>query len=479
LTSFDLIVVGLGSAGMTAAQGAPRFGLRTAGVERARVGGDCLWTGCVPSKALIASARLAHRMRTADRLGLEPFDAPVDTSRVWARVRAVQEDIAATSDSPQRFREAGVEVVEGASARLAVGRGGSGRSAGAEPPPTVEVGGRTLETRHVLICTGSRPASPPVEGLEEAGFLTSETLFTLERAPRSIVVLGGGPIAIEMAQALVRLGVEVTVLEMGDGILSRDEPELASRVAARLRAEGVSLHTATAAQRVTLDGDGTKRVHAGERSFAADELLVAAGRAPNVEGLGLEEAGVAVGPEGIVVDDRLRTSRRGVWAAGDVTGGPLFTHAAGFDAARAVRNMAFPGSSGPADEVPWTTFTDPELAHVGLTAAQACERHGDGAVEVHRMELADSDRARAEEATDGAILVVTAKGRIVGAHVLAPAAGEVIHELALALRQGLDLHELAGMIHVYPTYALDLQRLAGEAAYARGEKVRFLTRLTR
>jgi len=476
-------VVGLGSAGMTAAQAAPRFGLHAVGVERARIGGDCLWTGCVPSKALIASARLAHQMRHADRLGLERVDLRVDTARVWARVRAVQEDIAATSDSPQRFREAGAEIVEGTAARLVAvgrrGRGASRRVARPDAPIAVEVDGRLLRARHVLICTGSRPATLPVEGLEEAGFLTSETLFTLERAPRSVVVLGGGPIAIEMAQALARLGVEVTVLERGGAILSRDEPELAARVAARLGAEGVVLHTATAAERVTLDGDGAKRVHAGERSFAAQELLVAAGRAPNVEGLGLEDAGVAVGPEGIVVDDQLRTSRRGVWAAGDVTGGPLFTHAAGFDAARAVRNLAFPGASGPADEVPWTTFTDPELAHVGLTAAQAREHHGDDDVEVHRMELADSDRARAEDATDGAIVVVTAKGRIVGAHVLAPAAGELIHELALALRKGMALHELAAMVHVYPTYALDLQRLAGEAAYARGERVRFLTRLAR
>ncbi|MEJ7782599.1 MAG: FAD-dependent oxidoreductase [Solirubrobacteraceae bacterium] len=476
-------MVGLGSAGMTAAQAAPRFGLRTAGVERARVGGDCLWTGCVPSKALIASARLAHQMRHADRLGLEPADAPVDTARVWARVRAVQEGIAATSDSPQRFREAGVEIVEGSAARLVAGgrrgRGVTRRVTRPDAPLAVEVDGRVLRARHVLICTGSRPASPPVEGLEEAGFLTSETLFTLDRAPRSVVVLGGGPIAIEMAQALARLGVSVTVLEMGDSILARDEPELAARLATRLRAEGVALHTATAAQRVTVDEDGAKRMHAGEKSWAAEEILVAAGRAPNVEGLGLEDTGVAVGPRGIVVDDQLRTSRRGVWAAGDVTGGPLFTHAAGFDAARAVRNLAFPGSSGPADEVPWTTFTDPELAHVGLTAAQARERHGDDGVEVHRMELADSDRARAEAATDGAIVVITAKGRIVGAHVLAPAAGELIHELALALRKGMDLHELAAMVHVYPTYALDLQRLAGEAAYARGERVRFLTRLVR
>lgn len=475
--------MGLGSAGMTAAQAAPRFGLRTAGVERARVGGDCLWTGCVPSKALIASARLAHQMRHADRLGLEPADAPVDTARVWARVRTVQEDIAATSDSPQRFREAGVEVVEGVTARLVVGGGAGqgvlGRVSSLDAPLGVEVDGRLLRARHVLICTGSHPAVPPVEGLEEAGFLTSETLFTLDRAPRSVVVLGGGPIAIEMAQALVRLDVEVTVLEMGDSILARDEPELAARVAAKLSAEGVALNTETAAERVTVDEDGTKRVHAGERSWAAEELLVAAGRAPNVEGLGLEDVGVAVGPKGIVVDDHLRTGRRGVWAAGDVTGGPLFTHAAGFDAARAVRNLAFPGSSGPADEVPWTTFTDPELAHVGLTAAQARERHGEDRVEVHRMELADSDRARAEAATDGAIVVVTAKGRIVGAHVLAPAAGELIHELALALRKGMDLHELATMVHVYPTYALDLQRLAGEAAYARGERVRFLTWLAR
>ena len=456
----------MGSAGMTAAQAAPRLGLRTAVVEQNRIGGDCLWTGCVPSKALLAAARAAHGMRHADRFGLEPVAPQIDTAKVWARVRAVQEEIAATSDSAERFEQAGVEVVAGA-ARLVSGT-------------SVAVDGRVLEARHLLLCTGSRPATPPVDGLAEAGFLTSETLFRLERAPRGVVVLGGGPIAVEMAQALVRLGVEVTLLEMADRILGNDEPELADRLAAILRAEGVDVRTGVRVERASVDADGRRRLHAGEESWAAEELLVAAGRAPNVEGLGLEEVGVAVGPKGVIVDDRLRTGVKTVWAAGDVAGRFLFTHSAGYEAVRAVRNAFFPGSSSDAFAVPWTTFTDPELAHVGLTGAQARERHGEDCVEVHRLELADSDRARAEAATEGAIVVVTADGAIVGAHVLAPGAGELIGELTLALERGLDLHELAGVVHVYPTYASDLQRLAAGAAYARAQPVaRVLARLRR
>ena len=452
----------MGSAGMTAAQAAPRLGLRTAVVEQNRIGGDCLWTGCVPSKALLAAARAAHGMRHADRFGLEPVAPQIDTAKVWARVRAVQEEIAATSDSAEQFEEAGVEVVAGA-ARLVSGT-------------SVAVDGRVLEARHVLLCTGSRPATPPVDGLAEAGFLTSETLFRLERAPRSVAVLGGGPIAVEMAQALVRLGVEVTLLEMAQRILGNDDPELADRLAAILRSEGVDVRTGVRVERASVDADGRKRLHAAEESWEAEELLVAAGRAPNVEGLGLEEVGVAVGPKGVVIDDRLRTSVKTVWAAGDVAGRFLFTHSAGYEAVRAVRNAFFPGSSSDAFVVPWTTFTDPQLAHVGLTGAQARGRHGEDAVEVHRLELADSDRARAEAATEGAIVVVTADGAIVGAHVLAPGAGELIGELTLAIERGLDLHELAGVVHVYPTFASDLQRLAAGAAYARAGRFAFLGR---
>jgi pyruvate/2-oxoglutarate dehydrogenase complex dihydrolipoamide dehydrogenase (E3) component len=399
-------------------------------------------------------------MRHADRYGLPSVDPEIDTARVWERIRAIQADLAATDDSPERFTDAGVEVLYG-TARLT-------------SPTTVAVDGVEHETRYVLLATGSRPSTPPIEGLDETGHLTSETVFELERAPRSLIVVGGGPIAMELAQAFARLGVRVTVLERGNVVLSRDEPALVDRLVARLREEGVELHLGVEAERVELRG-GEKVVHAGGREFAAEEIFVGAGRSPNVEGLGLEELGVELSERGVVVDDRMRSSVKTIYAAGDVAGRFLFTHSAGYEGARAVRNMFFPGSSGGSYLVPWCTFTDPELAHAGLTETQAREEHGDDEVDLHRLDLSHSDRARAES-TDGELRIVTAKGRIVGAHVLAPGAGDVINELAVAIDQGLKLSDLGGIVHVYPTISLALQQLGGDAAYARARKYRWLVR---
>jgi pyruvate/2-oxoglutarate dehydrogenase complex dihydrolipoamide dehydrogenase (E3) component len=455
---YDLVIVGMGSAGMSAAAFAATLPVRVAVVERARVGGDCLWTGCVPSKALLASAKAAHTMRTADRWGLPAVDREIDLEAVWKRVRAVQEQIASTDDDPQAFRDLGVEVIEG-DARLA-------------GPRVVEVTGAdgarsTLRTRFVLVATGSRPATPELPGLDVAGFLTNETIFELERPPSSLAVVGGGPIGAELAQALSRLGVRVTVLERGDHVLGRDEPELADALAGVLQSEGVELHLGVEAERVSV-ASGRKVVHGRQggtgRSWEAAELFVCAGRSPNVEGLGLEALGIEVGDGGVVVDERMRTTVPEVYAAGDVAGRHLFTHSAGHEAVRAVRDMFFPGRGTVSTLVPWCTFTDPELAHAGLTSAEARERHGEG-VEVHRHALAHSDRARAEGHPVGEVVVVTAGGTIVGAHVLAPAAGEVIHELALAIQHGMSLSDVAGLIHVYPTYATSVGEVAAAAAF--------------
>jgi pyruvate/2-oxoglutarate dehydrogenase complex dihydrolipoamide dehydrogenase (E3) component len=463
IVAYDLIIVGMGSAGMVAAEFASTLGIRVACAERDRVGGDCLWTGCVPSKALLASAKAAHTMRHADAYGLTPADPAVDTARVWRRIRAVQDDIAASDDNAERFRALGVDVLEGGAALRSGTR--------------VVVGEQEHATRFVLLATGSRPALPPIDGLAEAQPLTSERIFTLERAPASVVMIGAGPITIELAQALARLGVTVTVLQRGPRVLTREEPALAERLLARLRAEGVEVVTGVDADRVSVGAGGdAKTVHAGERSWTAQEIFVGAGRAPNVERLGLAEAGVKLGPRGVVVDGSLRSSVASVYAAGDVAGRHLFTHAAGYEAARAVRNMFFPGSSSGPYLVPWCTFTDPELAHAGLTEAAARERHGDGAVRVWRQDLAHSDRARTESASDGELRIVTAKGRIVGAHVLAPNAGEVIGELALAIDRKLKLTDLASVVHVYPTIALAIQQLAGAAAYESARRVRWLVR---
>jgi pyruvate/2-oxoglutarate dehydrogenase complex dihydrolipoamide dehydrogenase (E3) component len=463
VAKYDLIVVGMGSAGMTAAEFAPRLGVRVACVEGHRVGGDCLWTGCVPSKALLASAKAAHTMRHADAYGLTAVEPVIDTARVWARIHAIRRQLAASDDDPDRFRAEGVDVLLGA-ARLS-------------SPTTVAVGDDEHEARFILLATGSRPFTPPIDGLADAGYLTSERIFELDRAPASLVMIGAGPIAIELAQGLTRLGVPVTVLQKGPGVLTREEPALAARLLARLRAEGVVVEVDVDVDRVTVAEDGgSKTVHAGERSWTAAEIFVATGRTPNVEGLGLEEIGVKVGRRGVEVDGRMRTSVRSIYAAGDVAGRFVFTHSAGYEAARAVRNMFLPSSAGGDYLVPWCTFTDPELAHAGLTEAQARAEHGDGAVAVWRQDLSHSDRARTDSASDGEIRIITAKGRIVGAHALAPSAGELIGELALAIDQKLRITELAGLVHVYPTIALAIQQIAGEAAYASAARYSWLVR---
>jgi pyruvate/2-oxoglutarate dehydrogenase complex dihydrolipoamide dehydrogenase (E3) component len=466
MARYDLVIVGMGSGGMVGAEFAATIGLRVAVVERGRVGGDCLWTGCVPSKTLLASAKVAHYMRTADTYGLPSVVPEIDTSLIWKRIRAVQQEIASSDDDPERYKAMGVEIVK-ATARIT-------------GPNTVHLveEDRDLDTRFIVLCTGSRPAVPAIEGLKEAGFLTSENLFELERAPSSVVMIGGGPIAIEMAQGFTRLGIRTTVLQKGAGILPRDEPDLVAMLTAKLREEGVDLRLNVETERVTV-ANGRKVVWGTENGEPARwegaDLLVAVGRRPNVEGLGLEELGVKVGRRGVEVDERMRTAVPSIYACGDVAGRFLFTHSAGYEAVRAIRDAFYPGKGKVTDFVPWCTFTDPELAHAGLTIPEAEARHGDD-VEVWRMELSHNDRARAEHAADGAILVVTAKGKVVGAHILAPSAGEMVHELALAINEGLKLAEVASLIHVYPTLSTGIGQLAGEAAFEGAKRFRWLVR---
>ncbi len=465
---FDLVIVGMGSGGMVAAEFAATLGLKVAVAERGRVGGDCLWTGCVPSKALIASGKIAYHMRHADQWGIEPASPTVDRSRVWDRIRSVQQQVASTDDNPDRYREMGVEIVAG-HARLT-------------GPTSVTVKGadgeRELTTRYVLLCTGSRPAVPPIEGLEDAGFVTSESLFELTDVPASFVNIGGGPIAVEMVQGFTRLGIPTTLLQKGPRILPRDEPVLVDQLVEHLQHEGVDLRFNVETQRVTREG-AKKVVHGTQdgkpQTWEADEILVAVGRRPNVENLGLEELGIETGPKGVVVDNRGRTSVKTVYACGDIAGRFLFTHSAAYEGVRAVRDMFIVGTGKVVASVPWCTFTDPELAHAGLTEAEAREQHK-GDVEVWHQDLVHNDRARADGATDGAIVVITHKKRIVGAHILAPAAGEMIHEFALAIEQDVSLSNLAQFMHVYPTLSTSVGQLAGEAAFEKAEKYRWLVK---
>jgi len=467
---YDLVIIGLGSGGTLAAEfAAGELGLKVAAVERGRIGGDCLWTGCVPSKSLITSARVAHTVREAHRFGVTTGETTVDLEAVWGRIKTVQATIAATDDSPDRFREMGVELVEG-----------EGRVTGYREVTVDTAGGsRRLATRFILVCTGSRPAIPPIPGLAEVEFLTSENIFELDRPPESLVMIGGGPIASELAQAMVRLGVGTTVLEMAHRLVPRDEPELADRLATILRAEGVDLHLATAATAVRAARDGVI-VDTADRQFTAAGLVVATGRAANVEPLGLDRFGIPVGAGGVEVDGRSRTLVPSIYVVGDAAAGrPQFTHSAAYDAVIAVRDMFLPGRGNSAQLVPWCTFTDPELAHVGLTAAEARERHGNRSVKVHRHELAHNDRARADGHTDGLLMIVTAKDRIVGAHALAPAAGEFIHELALAIKLGVGIDELSKLVHIYPTIAVGIGRMAGDRAFEKARRYRSLAKLSR
>jgi pyruvate/2-oxoglutarate dehydrogenase complex dihydrolipoamide dehydrogenase (E3) component len=475
MARYDLVIIGMGSGGMVAAEFAATIGLRVAVVERSRVGGDCLWTGCVPSKALLASAKVAHAMRVADSYGLASVEPEIDTSLVFKRIRSIQQEVASTDDDPERYRAMGIEVLHG--------------SARVTGPNTVRImgeevaggGDRELETRFILVCTGSRPVAPPIEGLKDAGFLTSETLWDVDRAPRSVVMIGAGPISTELSQAFVRLGVRTTVLQKGSRILPRDEPDLVDMLVGTLRAEGVDLRCNVEIERVAVAG-GRKIVHGSEDGvptrWEGEELFVATGRRPTVEGLGLEDLGVKMSRKGIEVDERMRTNVPSIYAAGDVAGRFLFTHSAGYEGVRAVRDAFYPGKGKVTDLVPWCTFTDPELAHAGLTVAEATEKHGDD-VDVWRLELAHSDRARAEGTTNGAVVVVTVKGKVVGAHILAPSAGEMIHELALAINEGMKLSEIAGLVHVYPTLSTGIGQLAGEAAFEGAKRLRWLVRKER
>lgn len=467
---FDLLVIGGGTAGLVAAAGSASLGARVALLERDRLGGECLWTGCVPSKALIGTARLAHALGRTAEYGLPPVEAEFRGGRSGRRilesVRAARARVQ-PHDDPERFRDMGVEVVEGAEARFAA-------------DGTVEADGRSWRARRTLIATGSRPAVPPVEGLREAGCVTHEDVFDREELPASALVLGAGAVGVELAQACRRVGVEVTLLEAESRVLPREDAELAALLREVLEGEGVRVLTGVRAVRAGRDGgERTLRIEparpgtdgggaSGGETLRAQEILVAAGRTPGVAGLGLEEAGIEVGPEGVVVDGKLRTTRPGVFAAGDVIGGLRFTHVADHEARAVVRNALFPFARGvDYSVVPRAIYTDPELASVGLSEAEARERHGDR-VAVHRYDMAELDRAITDRQAVGRVkLVAGPRGELLGAQILAHRAGSLVVEAALALRLGADVTDLAELVHPYPTLSEGVRRAAQEAYRAR------------
>ncbi len=453
---YDLVVVGGGTAGLTAAVGAASQGARTLLVERDRTGGDCLWTGCVPSKALLTAAERANTVRTAEELGVHSGGVTVDLAAVMAHVKEAIATIA-PHDSPERLRTAGVEVVHGA-----------GRFTGGD---RLEVDGRTVRFRHAMIATGAMPLVPPIPGLREIEPLTSDTVWELTELPRRLVVLGGGPIGAELGQAFGRLGSQVTVVEMADGLLPREEPSARELVEASLAADGVEVRVGTKAVRVERDAGATQLVveHEGtEHAVPFDELLVAVGRRPNVEGLGLEAAGVELDARGAVaVDERLRTSNARIYAGGDVTMLLPFTHTAAAHGATVVQNALFGlRRSVDHERIPWVTFTSPEVARVGLSVTEARERFGDRA-RVRTAKHAHLDRAVASAEPDGfATLIGDPKGRIVGATVVGPRAGETIGEVVAWMAGGAKLSTIVRSTHAYPTWNEDLSAASLEELQA-------------
>lgn len=441
----DLLVIGAGSGGLSVAAGAAQMGADVTLVERHRMGGDCLNYGCVPSKALIRAAKAAHEIRTAGRYGIAPAEPQVDYAAVMDHVHGVIANIA-PHDSQERFEGLGVRVIR-AEARFV-------------SPTVVEADGTRIEARRIVLATGSSPLVPPIPGLETVPYLTNETLWDLREMPAHLVIIGGGPIGMEMAQAHRRLGAKVTVIE-GARALGRDDPEMAAIALDALRAEGVEIVEETQAAEVRGKAGAVEVRSADGRSFPGSHLLVAVGRRTNVEGLDLDRAGIGTTRTGIRVDESLRTTNRRVYAIGDAAGGLQFTHVAGYHAGLVIRSALFglPAKASTA-HIPRATYTDPELAQVGLTEAEARKAHVSG-VEVAQFDYDGNDRAQADRETTGKVKVIVRRGRPIGATIVGHQAGEHIALWALAISSGTRLKDVAGMVAPYPTYAELNKRVSG------------------
>jgi len=444
----DICVIGAGSGGLSVAAAAAAFGVSVVLIEKARMGGDCLNTGCVPSKALIAAGNAARTVERAAEFGIFGSLGEVDFPSVHDHVHEVIAHIE-PNDSVERFTGMGVRVIQ------AEGRFVDTR--------TVEAGAVQIRARRFVIATGSRAAVPPIPGLADSGYLTNETIFDNKVLPDHLIVIGGGPIGMELAQAHRRLGAGVTVLE-AQKAMGRDDPEAAGVVVSAVRADGVTIREEARVKSVARAGSTIKveiETAGGEETIEGSHLLVATGRRPNVEGLGLDLARINTDERGaVLVDSSMCTSNRRVFAIGDVAGGFQFTHWANYHAGLVIRSILFRmHATENTDVITWVTYTDPELAHVGLTEEQARRRHK--GVRVLRWPLAENDRAQAERRTQGFVKVVTdRKGRILGVDVVGHNAGEQIALWTLAISQGLDVKAVTGLVLPYPTLTESAKRAA-------------------
>jgi pyruvate/2-oxoglutarate dehydrogenase complex dihydrolipoamide dehydrogenase (E3) component len=443
---FDLVIIGAGSGGLTAAEFAAQLGTKVALVEKHRIGGDCTWTGCVPSKALLKVAKVAHQVRTAGQYGIITSAPVIDMAAVRAFIRRAIDDVY-QFESPEELERKGVEVISG--------------HAHVHDAATILVNQHAIRSKTFLITTGARPRLPDVAGLNEVPYLTYEKIFDIDQLPATFVVIGGGPVGMELAQTCQRLGSQVFVI--AERLLQKDEPEASLLLQRILELDGVRFVTARA-HSVRKNGSGVV-VAAKHEEVRGDALLIACGRVPTLAGLDLEKAGVKYSAAGIPVDEHLRTNVKHIYAAGDVIGGLQFTHLAGWQGFQAARNALLPGSAkGVTELVPWVTYTDPEVAHVGMTEQQAQHRLG-SRIQVHRWEMNRTGRAVCEDSTLGFLkMVADEDGRLSGATVVHPRAGETVAELVLAINHRLKLSDLAAAVHPYPSYSSAVQQLAAQAS---------------
>ena len=441
---YDLAIIGAGSGGLSVAAAAAQFGQKVILFEKGKMGGDCLNYGCIPSKALIAAAKQAHAFRTAGKYGISALEPKVDFKKVHDYVQCVIAAIA-PNDSVERFEKLGVKVVP-SEARF--------RNA-----TTVETKAGVFKARRFVIATGSRAAVPPIKGLESVAYFTNETIFENTKLPKHLVIIGGGAIGVELAQAYRRLGSDVTVIEAFEP-LNNDDPELTAIVLESLRSDGAKFLARTAIKGISKSKTGIVIETEGHGQITGSHLLVAAGRVANVEGLNLEAAGIACTAKGITVDKGLRSSQKHIYAIGDVAGGLQFTHVANYQAGLVIRNALFRlPVRNRTDIIPHVTFTDPELAQVGLTEAEAVKQCGAG-VRVVRWPFRENDRAQAEGKTEGLIKVVIGKGgKILGVGIVGTGAGDVVQPWVLAMTEGLKIKSIAGMVAPYPTVG-DINRRA-------------------
>ncbi|MAL17730.1 MAG: mercuric reductase [Balneola sp.] len=455
---FDMIVIGGGAAGLTSSGIAANFGAKTMMIEADRLGGDCTWTGCIPSKTLLKAAKVARQIKEAGKYGLIDGEPNIDFKKVMQHVDEVRKEVYHDADRPEIFEDQKIEVVFG--------------KASFKDSHTIDIqltdgGSRTVSSKYFIIATGAKAFVPPIDGIQDVDYLTNESLFEIEELPKELLIIGGGPIGTEMSQAFVNLGSEVTVIDMADRIMTNDDPDLVEILQGELEKQGVKYELGASVQRVEQEGDRFKvyvEVHGEQKVLEGDALLMATGRKSNTASLNLDAAGVESEMGNITVNESCRTNQKHIYAAGDVTGRYQFTHMsehmAKIAATKALLKVV--PMKIEKDNVPWVTFTDPELAHVGKTEKKLKEEGVK--YEVYRFPYSKIDRAVSEGESVGMVKLFAKKlsGKLLGASVVGAHAGEFISEYAVAMRNGVSLRGIADTIHPYPSWGLGARRAADQ-----------------